>query len=64
MPEAFARVTCPIGAGALAPRGKEPGVIAVAVAAEILVLRENGVRDDLSSGQPRMQSSLHTKSRL
>lgn len=64
VPEAFARVTCPIGAGALALRGKEPGVIAVAAAAEILVLRENGVRDDFSSGQPRMQSSLHTKSRL
>ncbi|MCL4763617.1 MAG: xanthine dehydrogenase accessory protein XdhC [Burkholderiales bacterium] len=39
-PEALARVTCPIGAGL---RGKEPGVIAVAVAAELLALREAGV---------------------
>jgi xanthine dehydrogenase accessory factor len=36
-----ARVTCPIGASAgLGIRSKEPGAIAVAVAAEILVLRE------------------------
>ena len=34
----LARVTCPIGRGDL--RSKEPGVIAVAVAAEILALRE------------------------
>ncbi len=39
--EAFARVTCPIGrAGGLAIRSKEPGAIAVAVAAEMLAVRE------------------------
>jgi xanthine dehydrogenase accessory factor len=37
-PEALHRLTCPIGRGAL--RSKEPGVIAVAVAAEMLALRE------------------------
>jgi len=37
-PAALARLTCPIGQGAL--RSKEPGVIAVAVAAEMLALRE------------------------
>ena len=36
--EAFARLTCPIGAGPL--RSKEPGVIAVAAVAEILAVRE------------------------
>jgi xanthine dehydrogenase accessory factor len=40
-PGDFARVTCPIGArSGLAIRSKEPGAIAVAVAAEILALRE------------------------
>ncbi|MFO1414509.1 MAG: xanthine dehydrogenase accessory protein XdhC [Burkholderiales bacterium] len=39
--EAFARITCPIGvSGGLAIRSKEPGAIAVAVAAEMLALRE------------------------
>ncbi|MBK9114809.1 MAG: xanthine dehydrogenase accessory protein XdhC [Betaproteobacteria bacterium] len=51
-PEAFARVTCPIGAGAFALRGKEPGVIAVAVAAEILALREKSGSDSNSLGGP------------
>lgn len=37
-PEALRRLTCPIGAGTL--RGKSPGVIAVATAAEILAVRE------------------------
>jgi len=37
-PEALRRLTCPIGAGPL--RGKSPGVIAVAAAAEILAVRE------------------------
>ena len=36
--EALTRVTCPIGRGTL--KSKEPGVIAVAVAAEILAIRE------------------------
>ena len=35
---AMSRVTCPIGRGAL--KSKEPGVIAVSVAAEILAIRE------------------------
>jgi xanthine dehydrogenase accessory factor len=39
--DAFARVTCPIGvSGGLRIRSKEPGAIAVAVAAEMLALRE------------------------
>ena len=37
-PEVLSRVTCPIGRGDL--KSKEPGVIAVAVAAEILAIRE------------------------
>jgi xanthine dehydrogenase accessory factor len=37
-PAALARLACPIGRGPLT--GKEPGVIAVAVAAEILAIRE------------------------
>lgn len=39
--EAMARVTCPIGASLAS---KEPGVIAVGVAAEMLALREAGAR--------------------
>jgi xanthine/CO dehydrogenase XdhC/CoxF family maturation factor len=39
--EDLARVTCPIGA---ALSGKEPGVIAVGVAAELLRLRERAQR--------------------
>jgi xanthine dehydrogenase accessory factor len=38
-PESLLRVTCPIGAGPL--HSKEPGIIAVAVAAELLALRES-----------------------
>jgi xanthine dehydrogenase accessory factor len=37
-PEVLSRVTCPIGRGGLT--SKEPGVIAVSVAAEILAIRE------------------------
>ncbi|HEX4883471.1 MAG TPA: xanthine dehydrogenase accessory protein XdhC [Casimicrobiaceae bacterium] len=40
--DALARVTCPIGA-TLA--GKEPGVIAVGIAAELLALREQAARE-------------------
>jgi xanthine dehydrogenase accessory factor len=40
VPEVLSRVTCPIGHGHL--KGKEPGVIAVAVVAEILAIREAG----------------------
>ena len=39
-PDAVERVSCPIGAGPGLPRGKHPGTIAVAVAAEILARRE------------------------
>ena len=39
-PAAIERVTCPIGALPNLPRGKHPGTIAVAVAAEILACRE------------------------
>ena len=39
-PAALDRVVCPIGSGAGLPRGKSPGTIAVAVAAEILARRE------------------------
>jgi len=40
-PESLARIVCPIGAQpAIAIRSKEPGAIAVAVAAELLALRE------------------------
>ena len=55
-PEAFARVTCPIGAGGgAAIRSKEPGAIAVGVAAEILALRESRVRDDFSTQSPLVE---------
>jgi xanthine dehydrogenase accessory factor len=39
-PQAIDRVACPIGSATGLPRGKEPGTIAVAVAAEMLALRE------------------------
>lgn len=43
--DAFARVTCPIGVAAgLGIRSKEPGAIAVAVAAEMLAVRERHAR--------------------
>jgi len=52
----FARVTCPIGAGGgFAIRSKEPGAIAVAVAAEILALRENGARLGFSPSESRVR---------
>lgn len=49
-PTEFARITCPIGAKA-GLTGKAPGTIAVAVAAELLSLREerHGVRDETRS---------------
>ncbi|MCG8505585.1 MAG: XdhC family protein, partial [Sphingomonadales bacterium] len=37
--DAIARLTCPIGAGG--PRGKDPRVIAIAVAAELLTVVED-----------------------
>ena len=42
--EAFARVRCPIGAQGVAIRGKHPGAIAIAIAAELLVVREASAR--------------------
>ena len=49
-PGQFARVTCPIGVrSGLAIRSKEPGAIAVAVAAEILALREAIGSDSIAS---------------
>ena len=42
--DAFARVRCPVGAGAVAVKSKDPGAIAVAIAAEILVVREASAR--------------------
>lgn len=42
--EAFARVRCPIGLQGAAIRDKHPGAIAVAIAAELLVVREADAR--------------------
>jgi xanthine dehydrogenase accessory factor len=62
-PEQLARVTCPIGAtGGFAIRSKEPGAIAVAVAAELLMLRENadstriGKDDEPGAGVPNYRA--------
>ncbi|HVE48370.1 MAG TPA: xanthine dehydrogenase accessory protein XdhC [Casimicrobiaceae bacterium] len=49
-PESLIRFTCPIGQGSL--RGKEPGVIAVSVVAQILALRETA---GLLADRPRAQ---------
>jgi xanthine dehydrogenase accessory factor len=43
-PEAFACVRCPIGVQGAAIRDKHPGAIAVAIAAELLLVREASVR--------------------
>ena len=45
--DALKRITCPIGIGAI--RSKEPGAIAVAVAAQLLQLRERTVSDESSA---------------
>ena len=42
--DALARVRCPIGTEGAMIRGKHPGAIAIAIAAELLVVREAGVR--------------------
>ena len=47
--EAFARIRCPIGSE-VAIRAKHPGAIAIAIAAELLVVRESGAR---RAGVPR-----------
>jgi xanthine dehydrogenase accessory factor len=52
--EAAARVTCPIGASIGAIASKEPGAIAVAVAAEMLALRERTAR----VGKPRQETGV------
>lgn len=56
-PDAAARVVCPIGATLAHLRSKEPGAIAVAVAAEMLAVRERGevgVRPHLSTPGQRV----------
>ncbi len=64
-PEQLARVTCPIGAtGGFAIRSKDPGAIAVAVAAELLMLREKadsastrvGRDDEPGAGMPNYRA--------
>jgi len=52
-PEAFAKVHCPIGVTGAAIKAKHPGAIAVAIAAELLVIREASARS----------SALHLASR-
>jgi xanthine dehydrogenase accessory factor len=64
-PESLLRVTCPIGAGPL--RSKVPGVIAVAVAAELLAVRESSAAKPVSAEtrgvrpQFRGVARLHSK---
>ena len=49
-PEQFGRVVCPIGVSSgIAIRSKEPGAIAIAVAAEIVATREAAARSDVGS---------------
>jgi xanthine dehydrogenase accessory factor len=50
-PDALARVRCPIGAGA-GIKAKHPGAIAVAVAAELLAVREASAAADARLGRP------------
>ena len=42
--EAMARIHCPIGTAGVAIRGKHPGSIAIAIAAEMLAVRETAAR--------------------
>ncbi|MBK7794381.1 MAG: xanthine dehydrogenase accessory protein XdhC [Betaproteobacteria bacterium] len=51
-PAALDRVVCPIGGGAGLPRGKSPGTIAVAVAAEILARRERAGAGAVTDAPP------------
>ncbi len=61
-PGDFARVTCPIGASEGLPiRSKEPGAIAVAVAAEILVLREARARNAANTAAASMRASARKR---
>jgi len=60
-PDASARVTCPIGAASAGISSKEPGAIAIAVAAELLALREigeTGVRLEFSTARQALRSTL------
>ncbi len=52
-PAAIERVTCPIGALPGLPRGKHPGTIAVAVAAELLACREGALLERLPASATR-----------
>jgi xanthine dehydrogenase accessory factor len=52
---AFARVTCPIGIAGI--HGREPGAIAVAVAAELLQARERVAPELATEGRPRANGS-------
>jgi xanthine dehydrogenase accessory factor len=52
-PDAAARVCCPVGATIRGIASKEPGAIAVAVAAELLALRERGITRDVPVADDR-----------
>jgi xanthine dehydrogenase accessory factor len=43
-PDALARIHCPIGARGSPIKGKHPGTIAIAIAAELIVVRETSAR--------------------
>lgn len=58
--EALHRVTCPIGAGSL--RSKAPGIIAVAVAAELLAVRQSAASTPLA-GDTRPVRALPIRGR-
>jgi xanthine dehydrogenase accessory factor len=61
-PAQLARVTCPIGMrSGIAIRSKEPGAIAIAVAAEIVAVREAAAEKSAEAGSA---SPLHRKSEV
>jgi len=63
-PGQLERIVCPIGTSAVDIRSKEPGAIAVAVAAELLVLRERVLAHPGSADAPRLwQPRGHDESR-
>ena len=63
-PALLEHIVCPIGTSAVGIRGKEPGAIAVAVAAELLVLRERALGRPGSADAPRLwHSHGHAASR-
>jgi xanthine dehydrogenase accessory factor len=57
---AFARVTCPIGIAGI--HGREPGAIAVAVAAELLQARERATPESTHEA-PRRQRARESRGR-